>query len=347
MKKYVCTFIKRSWYVVTVLAVSFLMLGHDSCQSHPHPHESNQPSGKCTGEYVSCSSAYSDEPRGRCPPPCNQETIDPRHGGGFVCNGTGLTCDMFKSQRLCVSVKCNWVECTRDAECSAGKKCIRNICGACTNNDDCPLTQRCRAADKMCVTSRGPDGARCSRDGQCINACIDSVCASRRAPGNACGNNADCISRLCNGGVCGCSADTQCAAGQRCHSSGICVTANGPDGAPCNRDGQCINACIGGVCASRRAPGKTCANNADCISRLCNGGVCGCSADTQCAAGQRCHSNGTCVTANGADGAVCNRDGQCVNACIDGTCQPRRPAGQPCGNNADCQSRQCNGGICG
>ncbi len=338
MKNQLLTFVKQHLFLLFLLAVSPMIFGHSSCKDHSHK-------GKCIGDTVPCANVHASTKD--CPSPCVLESQPIERGGGFTCVGVGLSCNTIGPSDKCMEVGCNWVECTQDSECSGGKKCIRNICGACKSDSDCLSGQRCRNEDKMCVTANGPDGALCDRDGQCLNACINGTCQSRRPAGQTCGNNADCQSRLCNDGKCGCNDNNQCEAGQRCRSDNVCVTANGPDGALCDQDGQCLNACINGVCAARRAAGQLCGNNADCQSRLCNGGRCGCDGDDDCGIRQRCRSDNVCVTANGETDDPCDRDGQCLNACIDRKCQPRRPAGQPCGNNADCQSRQCNGNVCG
>ncbi len=159
-----------------------------------------------------------------------------------------------------------------------------------------------------------------------------------------CDSNQDCQSNQnCFEGQCGaCLRDSDCRAGQRCRSDHVCVTDDGPDGAPCDRDGQCLNACIEGVCQPRREPGDVCYNPADCESRLCIGGECGCATHAECGEGRRCRSDNVCVTDDGENGAPCSADGQCINACIEGTCADRQPSGGPCDTPADCINRRCD-----
>ena len=152
--------------------------------------------------------------------------------------------------------------------CNKWKSCSISSCGT---------GYRCRE-DNLCVPDAAPDGTFCDRDGQCLNACFENECQPRHDPGEDCYNNADCETFNCNGGKCywGNCSDTRftCGTGYRCREDNLCVPDAAPDGTFCDRDGQCLNACFENECQPRHDPGEDCYNNADCKSRICDGGTC-------------------------------------------------------------------------
>ena len=142
----------------------------------------------------------------------------------------------------------------------------------------------------------------------------------------------------------GCTADGDCAASERCSSSGGCVAKTG-----CGADADCSTGqrcTASGTCAqSCQGPGS-CGSTAECLGS----GTCApkCTAASDCAAGQKCSTVGACVPTDGcgakedcASGRLCDSLGRCVDDCrttgcnmgatcaSDGQCLPSNPDGGP------------------
>lgn len=169
--------------------------------------------------------------------------------------------------------------------------------------------------------------ATCSLEGECLP-------AETKDTGKACGSAG---SRVCNGkGVCvECLEDVDCkdsSAPYCAVDSGLCVAC--VDDTPCkikSPDLECIQfTCVtelckntsqdmsngesdidcGGKC-SPCAPGKKCVLASDCASKLCEGGICGCTESGQCPNGNYCDvPQKTCVPKKN-NGASCTSPDQC------------------------------------
>ena len=186
------------------------------------------------------------------------------------------------------------------------------------------------------TTSCGMAPEHCDGMGACVGCKMDSDC-----PGVG-----DCQQQHCDTGMMKCSptnkaSGTPCSSngGKVCDDQGACVhcvqdgDCNGPpeicvsktcmsscgDG---KKDGNETDVDCGGACP-RCADGKTCNDDADCVSQVCTNNKC---AMPSCTDGVQ---NGT------------ETDTDCGgNAC------PKCGTGKMCGNNGDCQSDVCNGGVC-
>ena len=88
-------------------------------------------------------------------------------------------------------------------------------------------------------------------------------------------------------------------------------------------------ACVDGK--ERQQTNETCSDNTDCADHVCHAGIC--ASPTPSAKGQPCSGHGNCKTYN----------------CVNGICAPgTRADGEPCLQNAECQSGRCNtAGRCG
>ncbi|MBI4952324.1 MAG: hypothetical protein HY908_09840 [Myxococcales bacterium] len=272
----------------------------------------------CTGHECGMTDAAADTP-------CDEPPA------GQVCDGTG-----------------SCVECNTGADCSGADDCVGHVCmvAHCGNG-----TLDGGESDTDCG---GPDCAAC------IN-------------GSSCADDIDCLSGRCDGGTCNnCGSSGDCPTAQHCDPSvagGTCL-GDLPNGDPCDFDtwclsGQCSNteqiccdtSCSGSCQSCLQAltgsPDGTCdtvASGTECqpvgcsnavettVAGTCDGsGQCGGAQTSPCAPYQ-CDGNGqSCRTS-------CTSSGDCTsgNYC-DGAndCVPKKGAGQPCGQNSECQSDQC------
>jgi hypothetical protein len=187
--------------------------------------------------------------------------------------------------------------------------------------------------------------ATCQADGDCIaGAHCDlamNACVPVAGLGKPCGQASDCGSGFCKDGVCcNTACDGLC---QTCNdpgSKGICIAI--PSGADPDNECAGTDACNGlGACAKQQA--AMCSLDADCLSGLCQDGVC-CNADcagacnrcdlpgmvgqcgyvpsgmsvSGCTGSKACDGNGGCKTTNGQS---CGSDGECLSTfCQDGVC---------------------------
>jgi hypothetical protein len=229
------------------------------------------------------------------------------------------------------------------------------------DNTPCGAGAKCEAAGSGFEQT----SAQVCQAGACLNPVI-STCDLYKCNGTACfqacGGNGDCVAgSYCTGGQCvpvaglgipcmndaGC-ASGQCADGVCCNVDcmGLCQTcalagqlgvcSNIPAGTdPAN---ECADpqACSGGEC--KNPNGETCAAGADCVSGICEDGVCcnaTCGGDCK-----RCNlagSVGSCedVPVNQTSG-VCNNGSVCNGM---GSC--KKVNGEPCNGNGDCLSNAC------
>ncbi len=311
------------------------------------------------------------------------------------------------------------VECTLDTQCGPGRVCgVNNTCvaGCSAANQACPLGLVCDLSVGRCVACvrhsdcRNPAVPFCeptsNRCVECLtgvdcrdparpvcdpstNSCVRCVLDSQCPAGNVCTNNA-CVP--------GCSANQACPAGQVCSGAGQCVqclndTHCGGATPRCDtQSSRCVaclpgatdNCPVGQYCRNDFVCERGCKAGADCPSGVClpNHSCGGCTADSQCAAGNVC-SNGTCIAACSAT-APCGAGKECCNgrcedlvndnancgacgrtcgggaACCNGACQPLDTVthcgacGRSCASGQGCCAGTCtplntltNCGVCG
>lgn len=256
--------------------------------------------------------------------------------GGAACSA----CDARLADR-CVGGQCS---CGSGPQCGAGQLCLGGSCQC--NSSSCP--RGCCQANQ-CMA---PGPANCGIDGGACTACSTTRADSCSLSGAcACGSGAACPTQgTCVGGACICDG-------------GACTP-------PCDATSCPNGCCSGGVClpSTLSTCGRAGAACVDCSLRgnTCSAaGVCTCSGNPMCAAGQRCSSTagGSCVCdaasgcagccagdtctassypascgANGANCASCSptRADRCLNgSCSCGT------SGAPCSGN-----KSCDGGTC-
>lgn len=237
--------------------------------------------------------------------------------------------------------------------------CLAGVCGttsACTGNQIC-YGSACCTPDQPATTCAGKCGSvknNCGQTVDCGPCCVyDEDCASD--PGS-------CVYNVCAGGACTpkpLQAGVVCSqnGGAVCDGSGNCVQCNTASDCGTNTACRTYN-CTNYTCGVSNTPaGYVVANPVpgDCRSDQCdgNGNITTnavdnndlpaddgnqCTSDT-CVAGSPSHpakpSGATC-SQNG--GSVCDGAGNCVQ-CLS--------ASQCPGQDTTCQTRTCNGGICG
>ena len=179
------------------------------------------------------------------------------------------------------------------------------------------------------IAAGSPLGQPCASAGECgLLQCVEGVCCD--GP--------------CNGVCESCRAANTGAAEGHCgpELAGIDVHDQCPDDgvASCARDGLCdgAGACriypVGTACGPAFCTGTELHARQCDASRQCLGGV-GTACEPFACSGSACTT--TCSTTTD-----CAPDAFCQN----GTCVPRRPAGDKCTSNDDCASTFCANGVC-
>lgn len=215
--------------------------------------------------------------------------------------------------------------------CDSAGDCCGGLCATDSSSAGAPSTGTC---------SRNPD--------ECLGV------------GYVCGSNLDCCNGNCADGVC---------------SEEACLA----EGVECSEGGNacCSGECVDGSCAdvngelSCKVSGNACSDNADCCSKLCDGGICQryssycvqsgdtCTADSECCQGVcdkgdgatygYCRKPTVSTNACGGDllaGEVCDSD---CKRCCSRSCAPNhtgvfvcqlsggcRPSGETCTRDTDC-----------
>lgn len=290
--------------------------------------------------------------------------------GALVCADNGLCDGQGSCQQYSVSPGCTPEPCSDDSQCADGH-CVDDICcdGPCNG-----LCMACTAAlkgagdDGSCwsITAGLDPDDECTDDGS--PACTDNgLCDGQGScqqyadsPGctpEPCADDLHCTSGHCVDGVC---CDTACTGVcQACAAAlkdtgldGVCDDAAagidphddcapdpdypescGADGT-CDATGQCrAIAPLGTSCAA-----ITCTEDAVTLSACDDSGLC-VPSSTSCAP-FGC-TGGACVT-------TCTDHVDCAAEywCIDGICQARWAAGEPCDEDVQCQTDHCVDEVC-
>jgi outer membrane protein OmpA-like peptidoglycan-associated protein len=193
-----------------------------------------------------------------------------------------------------------------------------------------------------------------------------------------------CASRVCsaNGNVCiptvsDCWVDADCTSDQFCDRESFACTTKLPPGQALPNDGL-----HDGVCTAESAPlvcatalcntssnlcvsanGDSCTSNADCLSDICNGGVCtapaSCAVDGDCAATQFCDTtqcaallhNGVALPSDGLHNGQCSA-ASATALCQSGLCNATTNTcggadTAACSEASQCVSNACTRGTCG
>ncbi len=268
-------------------------------------------------------------------------------------------------------------ECTTADDCKDANVCTKNLCanGKCeypledvgticdpATNKVCDKTGQCSACadDTYCGTPADCDTVAC-KNGVCEHApaapgtvCSTGVCDA----GQAC---VKCLEDAMN---------TGCMAGQACSNGTKCVKASCKNNL---KDSTETGVDCGGPDCDPCPNGETCGATADCMSGLCEGGVCcdqgfcngpcracdmksrlgictslpdGSPGGPACGQFLLCTGLGFCgVSFSLPIGALCNNNNQCdTGLCVAGLC--RVIPGQWCEEDVMCASNRCVNGVC-
>lgn len=263
-----------------------------------------------------------------------------------------------------------WKQPTQEPICSINSECeITQICeGNCVNE---PCKTKC---DKG-VCFQGfctPEYCQITNDCPQNQFCFDNQCIST---GGTCQDNNDCFHSSCLNNVCSqCVSNTNCNVGQQCENSVCFFPSSGDDVfiSPAKERGnvaappgyycdglspslscdvgcpQNLPYCVNEVC--RCVPGvwlETCSVNSDCVSGVCNSGLC-IEKGGICAFNENCPPNvpycvqGSCVNSN--LGSTCGSREDCVQGealfCVEGLCS--MTPGNP---NQYCNGDSCSFGL--
>jgi hypothetical protein len=257
--------------------------------------------------------------------------------GGSACDAAG-NCKKINGQPCpggggdCVSGNCADGVCCGSV-CAGQCKTCNNPAnpGSCGN---IPAGQPDNAANLVCNGASVCDGG-----GLC-----------KKASGQACAVNSDCITLFCADGVCcNSTCSTTCQACNVAGSVGTCT--NLPAGQPDpNATISCTggSACNGGIGfnACKKATGQPCAFNNDCVTALCTDGVC-CAGpcSTACHSCNLAGSVGTCsVITSAPDNSPVNICAGPMSCDAAGSC--KKVDGQLCLVGSDCVSGACADGVC-
>ncbi|MBX3247950.1 MAG: S1 family peptidase [Myxococcales bacterium] len=256
---------------------------------------------------------------------------------GRVDSGCGtLGADCFESSD-CTSGQCRRIQdrmvCTQD--------CVpfstAGATGTCPAGYYCDVTSCSLGACVPGSPGTAPDGASCTRDGDCASAHCQNLATGGAICGRPCRSDGD----ACGEGL---TCNTQ---GLTC---GVCVSDEGPMlpfGTPCGEDRDCASGNCEGMCT------QACTTNADCPGFRCGpAGVCTFDPPgphgALCEDGADCQAGLACATVDGDDVCTSACDAGCPvgTECDRGVCLPPGDVlGVPCEANTDCRSGIC-AGVC-
>jgi hypothetical protein len=276
----------------------------------------------CTTNCYSCAISGSE---GTCTLVGQGDDPDPDCAGNERCDGSG-NCLLVDGQTCNGNSECLSDICVNGYCCNS--TCALNCysCqlsgseGTCTivpsGNDpdpDCSSGQLCDGSGGC----KRADGQGCNNDGQCLSdSCVDGVCCNSDC-------NAECYSCQVAGSVGTCTVvgqgddpDPDCLSNERCDGSGSCLLV---DGQSCTNDGQCVS----GSCADGYCCNSSC--TAECYSCGLTGteGTCtvvpsGFDPDPDCGPGEQCNGLGACLK---NDGGGCTLPSECLSGnCVDNFC---------------------------
>jgi uncharacterized protein (TIGR03382 family) len=237
-----------------------------------------------------------------------------------------------------------------------------NCPNLCLNDSYCAQGHFCE--NNACVPKR-PIGAACTAQNQCLSDhcvdgfCCDTACADACDACNVAGSEGtcspvaqgqpgapSCVPYLCDGTQASCPnscvQDPDCAFGYRC-AGNVCIPRT-PNGGPCTDSFECLSGvCQGGICCDRVCNGACEACDLPGVTGTCSPVAAGNPGAPSCAPYVCSGATGTCP-------GTCSNDTHCVadHFCdtASSTCVPRRPLGQPCTGPNQCASNFCVDGVC-
>lgn len=213
---------------------------------------------------------------------------------------------------------------------------------ACDNNNPCEYELGCDPKDSRCrFFCRVNDAGNCPAGSRCVAVSQGSdvgLCYKETAARD-------------------CTSSADCATGQACVNKkcGPCVNDNDCINRPVHQcvQSKCLQTCtVSAECPTQHRcdkglcqPGTFCTADKDCGNgEICNQSICmpagtgGCKSDQDCAAGQRCGTDGLCQ----ASDACNNKCNYQTESCTAGKCVPRTcSSSAECGQGLVCRSSRC------
>jgi len=289
---------------------------------------------------------------------CPADALQP---ASHVCRASAGDCD--------VEEKCDGVAaaCPADVVASAAKVCR-------SKNGDCDVEEKCDGKQAACpqdgfldrVACRTSKGL-CDPQESCDGKSADCPADLLAPPKTVCRPQAgDCdVAELCDGSSAACGVDAFKAKATSCRPSvGGCDPAESCDGltGACPKDAQSCATdqyCAAGKCSAKKAKGLACKTKAECLSNICDDGVC---CDRNCAGPCRscglAGKKGTCThhaqytAPEGACGYygryTCNGQGGCENGCktSDKSCSSKAYCRTSPSGSKTCFLKAANGKVC-
>ena len=261
-------------------------------------------------------------------------------GLGGACGSNGASCATNLDCDSSEDLTCVLLQCTARGDVGAacdpfdGDDCTGDLsCGSDIGSN----IGLCGGTDALCLAN---NDTLCSTASSLV--CIDSSCSERHHIGESCLEDGDCVPAV------GCAPSSLCGElGASCQSNSNCNPVNDLSCVfmqcvllsnvlePCDDSADCTGTlqCVGNMCLEPN--GGACGSNAECINTcigtLCadqsgTGGSCD-SADTDdCAADLQCSASDTCLVAGGD---ACTSGNQCISGhCTSGLCY--ESYGAPC-----------------
>ena len=232
--------------------------------------------------------------------------------------------------------------------CSDGRKnhdetgidCGGGSCQACKDRAPCKIDRDCQSSvcgsDGRCAAASCTDTAKNGNETD-LNCGGQTTCCPPDPQGRACFNPElqACLDRQCAA----CDTGKRCVSGMDCQSHVCRAPKNRPVTAACRLLGRCEGVCsapscddeakngnesdvdCGRNCPNQCALGKSCTENADCTSKVCEAG--------RCADPPNCFDNQRNGTETGTD--------------CGGSCEKKCSLGESCNAGGDCATRVCDG----
>ncbi|ENN73328.1 hypothetical protein YQE_10090, partial [Dendroctonus ponderosae] len=286
----------------------------------------------------------------------NRECVDPCSFTSCGLNALCIADGNHKARCYCPEafrgnplVQCNRPECTRDEECAYNLACRNERCQDpcnCGRNAVCNVfahRAQCSCPPgyvgnplEACAVQVYAEEPQCKIDSDCPSklACFGGLCKNPCIETKPCGKNAECIvvdslplrtmSCMCLPGYIG-DADVDCKRAPTLDEPGCRSQQDCPQSDSCiNR--QCVNACV---------VGNPCAPTAECSANH-HKATCTCPTPLIGDPFIRCYQQPA------QPQPECTHDGECSSdkSCINQHCQDACGLSNPCGANAECQTKQ-------
>lgn len=267
-------------------------------------------------------------------PDCDESSIDINPGSAERCNGTDDDCDdaIDEASIDCAPQRCLdtggglHVEYPEDSCESAA--CIEigaMSCGLYACSEGHEEGDYCAT---LCTNAQGvDDDAFCTGMAHCDR----GICEEDRDDGDSCDEDTDCGSGYCDNGFC-------CSGGTCCNQAADCPSVDGI-GATCDDAVTC-----------QGSRGEIACENFSCVTYngVADDSACGVTTEADdCGAYASIYCTGETNQTPPHCATSCVLDTECDDgAHCDGACTPDLADGASCDEDSDCESEQCESGVC-